>query len=150
MSGGSYNYLCRALDLEDLLNKHSDLEAMADRLEGLSETEFPGASAAGRMTRQLLQTLKLWESHAAISLGMLSDVWKSVEWWDSCDWGPDQVREELIKLVEGREEPVKPDPSMTIKERFESLSESDKRDILLVVTAALESSDDTSPNNRSE
>jgi hypothetical protein len=47
MSGGSYNYLSSALDLEDLLSKFSDLERMADRLEGLPETEFPGAAAAG-------------------------------------------------------------------------------------------------------
>jgi hypothetical protein len=101
MSGGSYNYLCSALDLEDLLNKRSDLEAMADRLEGLSLIEFPGAAAAGRLTRELLLKITLWESHASVYAAALSDVWKSVEWWDSCDWGPDQVREELAKLTNG-------------------------------------------------
>jgi hypothetical protein len=112
MSGGSYNYLCSALDLDDILNKQYDLEQMADRLEGLPEAEFPGAGAAGHMTRRLLQTLKLWESHAAISLGMLTDVWKAVEWWDSCDWGPDQVKEELVKLVNGAHPSLKPDPPL--------------------------------------
>lgn len=100
MSGGSYNYLCGALDLEDLLTKHGDLEAMANRLETLSEVEFPGAHAAGRMTRQLLVMIDLWNSHAGITAGVLSEVWKSVEWWDSCDWGPDQVKESLQKLLE--------------------------------------------------
>lgn len=99
MSGGSYNYLTSALDLEDLLTKRYHLEAMADRLEGLSETEFPGASAAGRMTRELLLKIRLWESHASITASMLSDVWKSVEWWDSCDWGPEAVRNSLTKLL---------------------------------------------------
>lgn len=99
MSGGSYNYLCGALDLEDLLNKRRDLEAMANRLETLSEIEFPGAHAAGKMTRELLVKIELWESHASITAGLLSDVWRGIEWWDSCDWGPDQVREELDKLL---------------------------------------------------
>jgi hypothetical protein len=101
MSGGSYNYLCGALDLEDLLSKRHHLEEMADRLEGLSEIEFPGAGAAGRMTRELLLKIRLWESHAAISAALLSDVWKSVEWWDSSDWGPDAVRDGLEKLLQG-------------------------------------------------
>lgn len=99
MSGGSYNYLTSAMDLEDLLHKRSDLEAMADRLGGLSEVEFPGSAAAARMTRELLLKINLWESHASASVSLLSDVWKSVEWWDSCDWGPDQVRKSLSNLL---------------------------------------------------
>lgn len=101
MSGGSYNYLAYAVDLEDLLSKRADLEAMADRLEGMSEIEFPGSEAAGRMTRELLLKIKLWEAHASITASLLSDVWKSVEWWDSCDWGPDAVRDGLDKLLKG-------------------------------------------------
>jgi hypothetical protein len=101
MSGGSYNYLCGALDLEDLLNKIGDLEAMADRLESLPEKDFPGAGAAGKMTRELLVKINLWNSHANVTAALLSDVWKSVEWWDSCDWGPDAVRDGLEKLLNG-------------------------------------------------
>lgn len=99
MSGGSYNYLCGALDLEDLLSKRRDLEEMANRLETLSEVEFPGCTAAGKLTRELLIKIELWESHATITAGLLSDVWKSVEWWDSNDWGPEQVRKELDDLL---------------------------------------------------
>lgn len=99
MSGGSYNYLTAALDLEDLLSKRRDLEAMANRLETLSEIEFPGAHAAGRMTRELLVKIELWESHASVTAALLSGVWHDVEWWDSCDYGPDQVREGLDKLL---------------------------------------------------
>lgn len=101
MSGGSYNYLCGALDLEDLLSKRRDLEAMANRLETLPEKEFPGAHAAGKLTRELLIKIDLWDSHASITAGLLSDVWKSVEWWDSNDYGPDQVRVELDNLLGG-------------------------------------------------
>src|SRR5215212_1916341 len=104
MSGGSYNYLYSALDLEELLAKAEDLERMADRLEGLPEIEFSGAGAAGRMTRHLLNMIKLWEFHANITAELLSGVWHDVEWWDSNDYGPDQVREGLRKLL-GRKEP---------------------------------------------
>jgi hypothetical protein len=99
MSGGSYNYLCGAMDLEDLLTKRGYLEQMADRLSGLSEIDFPGASAAARMTQELVLLIRLWDSHAAAHAKLLSDVWKSVEWWDSNDYGPDQVREGLQKLL---------------------------------------------------
>lgn len=100
MSGGSYNYLSSAMDLEDLLGKFEDLERMADRLERLSEIEFPGAGAAGRMTRELLTLMNLWTSHAIISANLLRGVWHDVEWWDSSDYGPDQVREGLQKLLQ--------------------------------------------------
>jgi len=99
MSGGSYNYLYSALDLEDLLGKREELERMADRLESLSEIEFPGSGAAGRMTRDLLVKIKLWESHANITASNLYGVWHDIEWWDSCDYGPEQVREGLAKFL---------------------------------------------------
>lgn len=129
MSGGSYNYLCGAQDLEDLLNKQRDLEEMANRLETLSEVEFPGAGAAGKMTRELLVKIELWKSNAAITAGLLSDVWKSIEWWDSCDWGPDAVREALQKLLSP--------PELDIKARFEQMSEEEKRAVYRAVSIAL-------------
>ncbi len=101
MSGGSYNYLAFASDLEDLLSKRRDMEAMADRLDGLSEREFPGSTAAARMTRELLLRIQTWESHAAASASILSGVWKGVEWWDSCDWGEDEVRAVLATYEAG-------------------------------------------------
>lgn len=102
MSGGSYNYLSSALDLEDLLGKTEELGQMADRLEGLSEVDFPGAGAAGAMTRELLLKIKLWESHASISTALLRGVWHDVEWWDSNDYGPDEVRAGLDNLLKGK------------------------------------------------
>lgn len=99
MSGGSYNYLYGAMDLQDLLNKFRELEDMANRLDGLSEAEFPGSTAAARATRDLIQKLNIWESHAQVSVANLSDVWHSVEWWDSCDSGPEEVKKALDKLT---------------------------------------------------
>jgi hypothetical protein len=109
MSGGSYNYLSSALDLEDLLTKFEDLERMADRLAGLSEVEFPGAHAAAQMTRELLVLMNLWTSHAIIMAKLLRGVWHDVEWWDSNDYGPDQVRDVLQKLLATAPMGVKPE-----------------------------------------
>lgn len=100
MSGGSYNYLYSANDLQDLITKFRELEDMANRLNGLDETEFPGSTAAAKATRDLIQKVNIWYSHAEASVNALSDVWHSVEWWDSCDSGPDQVRAELTKMLE--------------------------------------------------
>ena len=101
MSGGSYNYLTSALDMEDLLHKRRDLEDMAERLEGLDDREFPGAKIAAQMTRELLMRLRMWETHAETAIKVLSPVWHDVEWWDSNDYGADQVRDGLKKFLEG-------------------------------------------------
>lgn len=99
MSGGSYNYFYGVMDLEDLLNKRRDLIEMAERLEGLSEVEFPGCTAAAHMTRSLLLKLQMWDTHATATINLLSGVWHDIEWWDSGDYGPSQVREGLDKLL---------------------------------------------------
>jgi hypothetical protein len=90
MSGGSYNYLCRALDLEDLLKQKADLESMFERLAGLGY-----APEAAAETYQLLLSLRVMESRAEVHVQRLRDLWKAVEWWDSCDWSEDQVKEAL-------------------------------------------------------
>lgn len=102
MSGGSYNYLTGVMDLEDLLHKRIELREMAERLEGLDEQEFPGSTAAARATRQLETLLNMWETHAEANISLLKGVWHDIEWWDSNDYGPDQVKAGLLKLLEGK------------------------------------------------
>ncbi len=92
MSGGSYNYLCYAQDLEDLQSHRHELEAMATRLAGLGY-----AQDAARETEELLLLLQQWEVRAAARLQRLTAVWKAVEWWDSCDSGEDGVQAALAK-----------------------------------------------------
>lgn len=92
MSGGSYNYLCEVQDLEDLRSRRYDLEEMASRLAGLGY-----AQDAARETEELLLLLRQWEVRATARIVRLADVWKAVEWWDSCDSGEDNVREALTK-----------------------------------------------------
>lgn len=82
MSGGSYNYLfCHVRGLEE---QRSDLEAMATRLAGL-----PYAQSAAEATRHVIALLDQAEAAAQA----LAEVWRAVEWWDSADYGEDQVRE---------------------------------------------------------
>ncbi|MDH6610315.1 hypothetical protein M2164_005950 [Streptomyces sp. SAI-208] len=92
MSGGSYNYLYGAVDLEDLQAQRHNLEDMAQRLAGLGY-----AQDAARETEELIVLLRQWEIRAAVRLKRLADVWHAVEWWDSCDSGEDAVREALAK-----------------------------------------------------
>lgn len=92
MSGGSYNYLCDA-DIEDLLNgKQVDLDEMSARLVGLGYAED-----AARETEELILMLRQFKVRADVRLRRLRDVWHAVEWWDSCDYSEDQVRQALAK-----------------------------------------------------
>lgn len=92
MSGGSYNYLCHAWDLDKLLEQEHDLQAMAARLAGLG-----WAKDAARETEELLVLLRQWQVAADVRVERLKDVWKAVEWWDSCDWSEDRVRSALAE-----------------------------------------------------
>ncbi|MFE0794777.1 hypothetical protein [Streptomyces mutabilis] len=92
MSGGSYHYLCAAMDLEDLLAKRYALDEMSNRLAGLGY-----AQDAARETEELLLLLRQWEIRAETRLRRLTDVWKAVEWWDSNDSSEDRVHEALAK-----------------------------------------------------
>ncbi len=90
MSGGSYNYLCHAFDLDDLLKQQSALREMADRLAALGYAQDAAAE-----TEDLLAMLRQWQIRADVRLKRLSGVWKAVEWTDSCDWPPSSISEAL-------------------------------------------------------
>ncbi|MFE9777712.1 hypothetical protein ACFYPA_06095 [Streptomyces sp. NPDC005775] len=92
MSGGSYNYLYTAQDLEDLQARRHDLEEMAQRLAGLGY-----AQDAARETEELLLLFRQWETRAAVRTRRLSDVWQAVEWWDSNDSSESSIHEALAK-----------------------------------------------------
>lgn len=99
MSGGSFNYLCHTWDLDDLLTKMGDLEAMSQALAGLGY-----AKDAARETEELLVILRQWQVRTEIRLEGLTPVWKAMEWWRSSDWSEDDLREELAKY-RGEEAP---------------------------------------------
>ncbi|WP_345150812.1 hypothetical protein, partial [Nonomuraea rubra] len=60
---------------------------MSARLAGLGWAED-----AARETEELLVMLRQWQIRSEVRIARLRSVWKAVEWWDSCDWGEDQVR----------------------------------------------------------
>lgn len=99
MSGGSFNYLCHTWDLGDIVEKRGDLEEMSQALAALGY-----AQDAARETEELLVILRQWEVQASVRLERLREVWKAVEWWRSCDYSEDQVREALTAY---RGEPAK-------------------------------------------
>jgi hypothetical protein len=92
VSGGSYNYLHCALDLEDLQARQHDLQDMAKRL-----ASFGYAQDAARETEELLLLLRQWQTRAEVRITRLRDLWKAVEWWDSNDSSETRVHEALAK-----------------------------------------------------
>ena len=90
MSGGSYSYLCYA-EAEKLMEKTEDLQNMADRLAGLGY-----AQDAAQETMDVLLTIRQFENRINAMTKRLEDIWKAVEWWDSCDTTEERVKEELI------------------------------------------------------
>ena len=95
MSGGSYDYLY-SKDVEDLLHSQETVQNMADRLAGLGY-----ASDAAKETEMILLTLRQFENRISAMKERLSEVWHSVEWWDSCDSGEDSVKNALEKYRAG-------------------------------------------------
>lgn len=91
MSGGSYNYLCWHHD--GLAAQRSDVEDMADRLDGLGYAAGPAADT--RRVLELLNEARNTEREAEKIADRLQDVWHAIEWWDSFDWSEHQAREKI-------------------------------------------------------
>lgn len=91
MSGGSYNYLCYQ-DADALLNRDGDLQEMADRLAGLGY-----ANDAAKETQSLLLEIRRCKNRIQSVAERLEPVWHAIEWWDSNDWGEDQVKAAIAK-----------------------------------------------------
>lgn len=99
MSGGSYDYASLVDELDEVLAKRGELEALGERLIDLSEDQFPGSTAAGERTLALLAWVQLWEAHVRAQTSVLRETWKAVEWWSSGDYGPDEVRDALMRML---------------------------------------------------
>ncbi|MFF7198318.1 hypothetical protein ACFZAM_32000 [Streptomyces sp. NPDC008079] len=82
MSGGSHGYLGHCWTWEDVLEKSGYLPEVADRLDEL------GYQAAAQHTRTLHNRITVKPER----LAELIAVWGAVDYLDSFDWGPDQVR----------------------------------------------------------
>ncbi|SDZ82280.1 hypothetical protein SAMN05192529_102146 [Arachidicoccus rhizosphaerae] len=82
MSGGSYNYLC---DQDVCYPGYGDIKDMIARLKQL------GGEKPAKDAKKAINMLRKAED----ILGKLSPVFKSVEWYDSNDWGIDSVKEAI-------------------------------------------------------
>ena len=91
MSGGSWNYLYNK-DIDDLIRNTDLLQNMANRLAGLGY-----ATDCAKETQELLLIIRQFMNHAEAIKDRLATIWKSIEWWDSCDSGEDEFIEELRK-----------------------------------------------------
>jgi hypothetical protein len=93
VSGGAYEYLCWAADdFDQLMSKRHQLREMAERLTGL-----PYARDAAIETERLAAAIDRLEIQVQVRAEALADVWRAVEWWDSCDWTEDRVHQALAK-----------------------------------------------------
>lgn len=88
MSGGSFNYLCDAARWGEIgMDRQSDIEQML-----VAITRYgPDAIHAAAATAQVLAKL----AEARMLAASLADVWRAVEWHQSCDWTEKQVHEAL-------------------------------------------------------
>jgi len=93
MSGGSYDYLCWK-DADQLINSTDTIQEMADRLAGLGYAEH-----AAYETQQILLTIRQFRNRIEAMRDKLMPVWHAIEWWDSCDWGEDQVKEAIEEYM---------------------------------------------------
>jgi hypothetical protein len=85
MSGGSYDYLyCK--DVGDLINGEGggNLERMADCLAQLGY-----ADDAAKETLEVLLEIRQARNRIDTRTKRLSEVWRAIEWWDSCDSSED-------------------------------------------------------------
>lgn len=91
MSGGSYDYLADRASAGILIPVDDNLLRMAERLEAT-----PGAERAAADTRAVIAAVEGAQEAAA----RLYDVWRAVEWADSCDWSEEDVAEAVAKYVQ--------------------------------------------------
>jgi len=94
VSGGSYDYLCYA-EPDEYPQKLHDFERMADRLARLG---FHDPSVE---TFALIGDIRSFRARMEATKKRLADVWRAVEWYDSCDYGLDQVGEAVAKYRGG-------------------------------------------------
>jgi len=114
MSGGSYDYLCRVLDVGELASKREQIERMRDRLRELGDAAAAAGNSelqhayvyASRRTQFVLDGLKSAEGWARV----LDTPWHAVEWLDSSDYGADTAAEEVLEWFRAPGEAWLPGP----------------------------------------
>ena len=91
MSGGSYNYMYFKVEDDPLNVDQRDLETMAERLAEM------GYHDAARETYECLLDIRATRARFEARAKRMADVWHAVEWFDSGDYGREQVTESIEK-----------------------------------------------------
>ncbi|MET4144286.1 hypothetical protein [Arthrobacter sp. UYCo732] len=92
MSGGAFDYLCMAYDLNGVFERQEQMAMMATTLRDW------GHDGAAAETEALHADLERLDSSVMDRVERLRGVWKAVEWTTSFDWGPDSVTEAVQEL----------------------------------------------------
>jgi hypothetical protein len=92
MSGGSYDYLY-SKEADDLLHRTDTIQEMADRL---AELGYHGAAVE---SNELLADVRRFRARIEARMKRLSPVWRAVEWLDSGDSGPEQVKSAVAAFL---------------------------------------------------
>ena len=89
MSGGSYNYLFT--QGADQISDQTlfDGSSFGEMLARLKDT-YPDAEATSDM-EALRDKARAFLAEVEVDIEKLKDVWKAVEWCDSCDWDEREV-----------------------------------------------------------
>lgn len=93
MSGGSYDYLY-SKSSEDFISSTVQLDSMIARLIDLDLLDI---SQDSLMIKSDLYNIKLLLSQMQDKIYKLSPVWKAVEWFDSSDYGINEVLDSVEK-----------------------------------------------------
>lgn len=95
MSGGSHNYLCFA-DVPELIMRTNDMADMEQELIKYGYTDI------AKDVRRLIEYCLSAENRIRALHDQLSDVFHSIEWYDSGDWNAEELKKELDKYKMGK------------------------------------------------
>lgn len=98
MSGGSFNYLY-AKSPDELIEMTDTIKRMRDRL-----VELKAPRTCVEQTERVLDLIERFWSVMTVRISSLEGVWHGVEWYDSNDWGLDQVQEVFQQFEDLKEE----------------------------------------------
>ena len=88
MSGGYYNYLCRA-EVPEIIGRTADMEEIEQDLVEMGHTDI------AKDVRRLIEYCKSAEIRVGVLFEQLEDVFHSVEWYRSADISKETLVERL-------------------------------------------------------
>ena len=94
MSGGSFNYLCMAVDHDEPLSIARKLEDIKDMRDALMSE---GATDAAEATGEIVSMIERFFDELESKASKLSPLWRAMEWYCSGDWGKDRLEDALEK-----------------------------------------------------